>query len=144
VKADSLNNVAPIIGKSYRMHTFRIKRLEFPENWLIVILFPFKLLTVGVTVGLLVWYLLLPSKQLEVVGMPTTNSDFAFVAFHMGFLYILAACVQAIGGFVQLLFVNSRRAAIWSIAFGVLALIIGILLTVRFSDFMDYLEWIYA
>jgi len=114
------------------------KRIEIPEAWIAAFLFPFKLFSVGAVVWLLIWYLMLPSMQPGVEGAWIyAYSDLRMVAFFVTFLYFLAAGVQVIVGLVQL-FKYSRKAAIWSIAFGVFALIIGIFLAICISASTEY------
>jgi len=114
------------------MHLTLTKRIEVPENWFAAFLFPFKLFTVGAAIGLLVWYVSLPPDRTSAktgIDMAWTLAldDYYLVASTVSLLYLLAACVLVIGGLIQL-FKYSRRAALWSIAFGVFAFIIGIVL----------------
>ena len=119
------------------MHQFLTKRIEIPETWFAALLFPFKLLAVSVAILLLIWYVMLPQNHSNAqTGFDEAwymaSYDFAIVAFGMSVLYFLSAGVLVIGGLIQL-FKYSRRAAIWSIAFGVFALIVGIFLIVCVS-----------
>jgi hypothetical protein len=114
------------------MRSILLKRIfEIPKAWFSAFLFPFKLFTVFAAVGLLIWYLMLPintksgSKIDEAYFMAT--DDFRNVAFSVGVLYFLSSCALVVGGCVQL-FKYSRRAALWSIAFGILAFVICIVL----------------
>lgn len=54
---------------------------------------------------------------------------FYMAAFGVTVYYFLAAGVQMIGGLVQLCD-YSRKSALWSITFGIIALIVGIFLAV--------------
>ena len=126
------------------MHPILAKRIEIPEPWFAAFLFAFELLTVSVAVLLLIWYVMLPPNHSNAqTGFDETwymaSDDFAMVAFGVSFLYFLAAGVLLIGGLIQL-FKYSRRAAIWSIAFGVFALIVGIVLAACISSPNGYFE----
>ena len=119
------------------MHSFSTKHVGMPETWFAAFLFSFKLLTVSMAILLLIWYVMLPPNHSNAqTGFDEAwylaSDDFAMVAFSVSFLYFLAAGVLVIGGLIQL-FKYSRRAAIWSIAFGVFALIVGIVLAVCVS-----------
>jgi len=115
------------------MHSLLVRRIEMAEAWLRAFLFAFKLLTVFVGVWLLIWYALLPSNHTDYQTGTIDEAwyfaafDFAMVAYSLSLLYFLAAVVLVIGGLIQF-FEYSRRAAIWNIAFGGVALVIGIIL----------------
>jgi hypothetical protein len=126
------------------MHPVLTKRFQVPEVWFSAFLFSFKLFTVGVAVLLLTWYVILPSNHSNAqTGFDHAwyfaSDDFAMVAFGMSPLYFLAAAILVIGGLIQL-FKYSRRAALWSIAFGVFALIVGIFLAAWVSSPEGYYE----
>ena len=118
------------------MHLSLSKRFEVPENWFAGILFPFKLFTLGAAVWLLIWYMMLPANlttgdRIDQAFFMAIN-DFDVVAGSVWLLHFISACVLVVGGFVQL-FKYSRHAALWSIGFGILAFVIGIVL-VRVCD----------
>ena len=112
-------------------------RTEVPAVWFAAFLFPFKLFTVCATTWLLILYVMLPPNHPN----PQTGFNEAwhlasnhfyfdyFDAFFLSIYCFLAAGVQVIGGLIQLVD-YSRKSAFWSIAFGIIALIFGIFLTV--------------
>jgi hypothetical protein len=108
--------------------SFLFKRLfEVPEVWFSALLFPFKLYTVFAVVGPLIWYLMLPMNN---GGNVDSNyfmaiDDFRFVASFVSCSYFISSWVLVVGGCIQL-FKYSRRAALWTIAFGLLAFLIYI------------------
>jgi len=111
------------------MRAILLKRVfEVPEAWFAGFLFPFKLFTVCASIWLLTWYLMLPANNTsggridEAFFMAI--EDFRIIAFTVSSLYFLAACVLVVGGCVQI-FKYSRKAALLSIAFGILAFVIG-------------------
>jgi hypothetical protein len=113
-------------------------RFQIPEVWFSAFLFSFKLFAVVVAALLLIWHVMLPPNNSNAqTGLDqawfSASHDFAMVASGVSLLYFLAAGILVIGGLVQL-FKYSRRAAIWSIAFGVLAFIIGLFLAFCVSD----------
>jgi hypothetical protein len=119
------------------MHPFLTKRLEIPKVWFTAFLFPFKAFTVGATLLLFIWHATLPPNQSNAqtgfdYAWYYAADDFALVASGMSIFYFLAAGVLVIGGLIQLL-KYSRRAALWSIAFGIFAFIIGIYLAAFIS-----------
>jgi hypothetical protein len=114
------------------MQPLLLNRVRIPHGWFDAFLFVFKLFTVCVTILLLIWYMELPpnhsSRQAGIdERWYSASYDFATVASKASFLYYLAAGVLVVGGLIQL-FKYSRRAAIWSIMFGILALLIGMFL----------------
>ncbi|MEJ0088869.1 MAG: hypothetical protein WDM80_03830 [Limisphaerales bacterium] len=114
------------------MHSILLKRIfEISEEWFSAFLFPFKLFTVLAAVGPLIWCLMLPidttsGGKIDLEYFMAVD-DFRVVAFFVGLLYFLSSCVLVIGGCVQL-FKHSSRAALWNVAFGLLAFFICIVL----------------
>jgi hypothetical protein len=103
-----------------------------PRRWLAAFLFAFKLLTLSGGFLFLSWYLLLPPNQS--VGQTRVDmkwclasEDFATVAANVSIMYFLASGLLIVGGVIQL-FKCSRREAAWSLAFGIFALVVGIIL----------------
>ena len=127
------------------MHSLLLKRVvDVPEAWFAALLFVFKLLTVVTAILLLIWYLMLPANHSNAQtgrdeAWYSASYDFAMVAHVVSFLYFLAAGVLVIGGLIQL-FKYSRRPAIWSFAFALFALIVGIVLAVCVSEPNGYYE----
>jgi hypothetical protein len=126
------------------MRLLLTKGFKVPEVWFAALLFPFKLLTVGMTMLLLIWYIMLPPNHSNAqTGFDhawySACEDFTIVAFGMSFLFYLAAIALMIGGLIQL-FKYSRQAALLSFAFGVFALIVGIFITVGVSSPEGYFE----
>jgi hypothetical protein len=98
----------------------------------------FKLFALITAILLLIWYVILPANHSNAqTGLDeawySDSYDFAMVAFNVRFLFFLVAGVLVIGGLIQL-FKYSRRSAIWSFAFALFALIVGIVLTVCVSE----------
>jgi uncharacterized protein YacL len=120
------------------MRSFFSKRISMPESWFGALLFAFKLLTVLLVTLLFVWHETLPPNHTDYhtgardMVWYSASYDFFMVAVQVSLLYFLAAAVLVIGGLVQLV-KYSRKAAIWTLAFGILALIIGIMLAVFVS-----------
>lgn len=120
--------------RKQRMRSIIFKRIfEVPETWLSALLFPFKLFPVCAALCILIWYFILPPNN---SGMSTSSIDVAFftaahdfriAAVSVGLLDFLSASVLAMGGCIQL-FKYSRSAAFWSIAFGVFAIALGIVM----------------
>jgi hypothetical protein len=114
------------------MHPLFNKRIEIPGVWVSAFLFPFKLLAIGGALLLFIWYLLLPPNHtkpwsgIDMVWYNASN-DFFVMACSVSLLYFLVFGVLLIGGVVQQ-FKCSQRAAIWSFAFAIFALIVGIVL----------------
>ena len=91
-----------------------------------------KLFAVVVAALLLIWHVMPPPNNSNAqtgldYGWYLASYDFAMVAFGLSPLCFLAAGVLVIGGLIQL-FKHSRRAAVWNIAFGIFAFIIGFLM----------------
>jgi len=129
-----------------RMHSLLTKRFEIPETWVAAFLLPFKLFTVSMAVWLIIWYMMLPPNHTSAqTGIDeaffSATSDFSIIARSMCLLYFLATCVLVIGGLVQL-FKYSRRAGLWSIAFGAFAFTIGIILAVVCDSLPDGYEFL--
>jgi len=108
------------------------RRIEIPAAWLAAFMFGFKLISVLLAIVMLIWYLALPSNGASAPTgpdalRPFSANDFAATALGLSGLYFLAAGVLVVGGLIQG-FEYSRRAGLRSIAFGVFALIAGIVL----------------
>ena len=108
------------------------------RTWFRASLFPFKLYTVAVVIGLFYWYGSLPAKPIRrgfevALGMrrdyaaELAYSDFGYMTTWAVYGYFVCAGVLIIGGLVQA-FTSSRRTAIFSFAFGIAAAVIGWLL----------------
>jgi Ca2+/Na+ antiporter len=77
-----------------------------------------------------VWRILLPAHHWPREGFDSWFSaaeDFGVAGAVMGSLCFIAGVIVIVGGLIQLL-KHSRRAGMWSITFGGVALIIGIFL----------------
>lgn len=106
------------------------------REWITAILFPFKLYTVIAGVWLLIWQATLPPNRMQSWKEPLFNIDFTwaiaageftYVAHNVVVGYFASAAILLIGGLIQRAQCQ-RRAAVVSVAFGIAALIIGLLL----------------
>ena len=97
------------------------------RTWLAASLFPFKLYVILAAICLFAWHARLPEPAQHAVAWHMAIGDFntAVVGAMLG--YALSTVVLVAGGFVQMS-ISSRRAALWSISFGVAGLIIGLIL----------------
>lgn len=94
-------------------------------------LFPLKIFIVLAVVCLIGWHMQLsrvnPKSWGDITISPQVNPawDFCIIAGWAALAYVMSAIALTIGGLVQAFF-STRRAAIWSLAFAITALIIGI------------------
>jgi hypothetical protein len=101
------------------------------RTWLDASLFPLKIF-IAITVFCLVgWHTRLQHESFNFGDATdlgaTPAGDFYIFASWTTLAYFLSAITLTIGGFVQAFF-STRRAAIWSISFAVIGLIIGVCL----------------
>jgi hypothetical protein len=119
------------------MSVMRISPSSWRE-WFSVSLFPFKIYTALVVVVLVLWHISLPAYpwrtgadeaivNLHNMAAETEYSDFGYIATYAVFGYFVCAGVLIIGGLIQV-FTSSLRGALFSIAFGIAAGVIGKLL----------------
>jgi hypothetical protein len=113
------------------MHAICTKRTDSAGVWLDAILFGVKLVTVVGAVSLLIWHMTLPPNRSHAQSgfdhAWYASQDFVLVAFSLSALYLLAAALLTVGGLLQF-WKFSRRTAVWNLAFGAFALIVGIVL----------------
>jgi hypothetical protein len=114
------------------MHAICSKRTQSPEEWLRAGLFGVKLVTFLGAVSLLIWRMTLPPNRSHAQSgfdhaSYFASQDFFLVAFSLSALCLLAAALLAVGGLLQF-WKFSRQAAVWNLAFGAFALIVGIVL----------------
>ena len=101
------------------------------RTWPAALLFPFKLYTVIAGFCMLIWHSRLPSA--EAVDYDAASKawwatwDFATVAEYVVVGYFLTSLVLVIGGAVQVL-KRPRPSAFFTLAFGIAAFVIGLLL----------------
>jgi hypothetical protein len=130
---------------------FLTKRIERPwtdkissflvtdgETWLAASLFPFKVFVIAGVFAALGLRAMLPSYEqtwswsmppheldgVQIIASATNNLDFREILIFTIFGYIFSSILLVIGALAQQL-IYSNRAARWSLAFGVFALIIG-------------------
>jgi hypothetical protein len=94
--------------------------------WLAASLFPLKIYTVVAALWLIVWHAGLPANKSY--SWYNAVSDFSFFADCVRQGYFLVAFALVLGGLIQW-FKCSRKAALWSMAFGVAAFVIGVILS---------------
>ena len=95
------------------------------QKWLSASLFPFKLYVILAVNCLFAWHARLPSQNSVMWHIAIGDFNTAAVGALLG--YALSTVILVAGGFVQM-FMCSRRAALWSISFGVAGLIVGLIL----------------
>jgi hypothetical protein len=118
--------------------TRRIEMLSPRERWFAALLFAFKLFAVAMIIVPIVWRMTLPAKE-QPAWYPAAE-DFSYAIHITSPLCLVAATIVLIGGIIQLVRC-SRRAGIWSIAFGGLALAIGIFMASHIPSLsLDALE----
>lgn len=120
------------LSKQGQMNAMRTSPQDC-KVWLSAFLFPFKIYTVVAVLPLIIWHGNLPPDQSSGFNRSVDYSwhyrisEFCLVADYVRIGYFIIAFILLAGGLAQF-FVISRKAAFWSLIFGMAALIIGILL----------------